>query len=55
MQVDDISDCLRLLDLLGLVIDSNKGQTSPHELYYAEGIALKFFDHASLNSSFETL
>jgi hypothetical protein len=48
MQVDDISDCLRLLDLLGLVIDSNKGQTSPHELYYAEGIALKFFDHASL-------
>ncbi len=48
MQVDDVSDCLKLLDLLGRVIDSNKGQTSPHELYNSEGIALKFFNHASL-------
>ena len=38
-------DCPKLLDLLGRVLDANKGAATDRE-WYAEGLANKFFDHA---------
>lgn len=39
------NDCLKLLDLLGRVLEANKGTATDRE-WYAEGLANKFFDHA---------
>ena len=38
-------DCPKLLDLLGRVLDANKGAATDRE-WYAEGLVNKFFDHA---------
>ena len=38
-------DCPKLLDLLGRVLDANKGTATDRE-WYTEGLANKFFDHA---------
>jgi len=38
-------DCPKLLNLLGRVLDANKGTATDRE-WYTEGLANKFFDHA---------
>ena len=43
----EIEDSLKLLDLLGRVLDANKGLPVSNEReWYAEGLANKFFNHA---------
>jgi len=43
--MDAKNDCLKLLDLLGRVLEANKGTATDRE-WHAEGLANKFFDHA---------
>lgn len=43
--MDEKNQCFKLLDLLGRVLDANKGAATERE-WYAEGLANKFFDHA---------